>query len=172
MSCHSTHHLYYWPTKRAVSCLVSYFLKLFAIADCTGCLHDKLIAPPEQSARGLDIASPNSVQAFSLLVISPVIIALTGLGTYVAVIYSSTINDLCRWSYMSSITVSAANILGSLLAKKSVEVEGWRPKHIVQVSSSRIWASSIEAIVLYQFCLLSRVQQFLPIPTFGWEHQG
>lgn len=34
---------------------------------------------------------------------------------------------------MSSVVVTAANIMGSILVNKTVEVENWPPKYVVQV---------------------------------------
>ena len=60
---------------------------------------------------------------------------LTGVATYLAVVYSSSINAACGLSYMSSLIVTGVNIAGSALVKKTVDLEGWAPHNRVKVSS-------------------------------------
>ena len=74
-------------------------------------------------------------QGFSIAVLWPLMMGLTGSTSYVAIVYSSTINKVCRLSYASSVMVAAVNIAGSTLVKITVELEGWAPRTAIKATA-------------------------------------
>lgn len=68
-----------------------------------------------------------------ILVIWPVLMAVTGFTTYIAVVYSVPINVASNFSYMSAILVTCVNIAGSKLVTKTTEMEGWTSRTQIKV---------------------------------------
>lgn len=60
---------------------------------------------------------------------------MTGLTTYIAVVYSVPINVASNFSYMSAIIVTCVNIAGSKLVTKTTEIEGWSGRTEIKVHS-------------------------------------
>ena len=75
------------------------------------------------------------LQFFCIAVVWPVLMGMTGLTTYIAVVYSVPINVATNFSYMSAIIVTCVNIAGAKLVTKTTEIEGWSGRTQIKVES-------------------------------------
>ena len=88
---------------------------------------------------GCNLKLSGAAQAFSLAVLWPMMMGLIGITTYLAIIYSSQISKACHTSYAPSVLVTATNIVGSMLAKSTVELEEWAPRTQIMVTIPQTW---------------------------------
>ena len=77
-----------------------------------------------------------SLQLFCILGVWPLLMGITGLVTYIAIVYSTAINVASNFSYTSAIIVTCVNIMGSRFVTKTTEMEGWSARTQIKVHLS------------------------------------
>lgn len=102
---------------------------------------------------------------FCILVIWPVLMGMTGLTSYVAVVYSTPINVLSNFSYMSALIVTCVNIAGSKFVTKTTELEGWTARTQIKASIYHFAPMHVHLLCnlpIYPLCDLDVNHSFCP----------